>query len=1049
MLIGEKSEYLMKRLRAKAKLNEYHIPEKLHGKMDEDVKYLLILAIGTIGDFSNDIVDNYNGINCNYEEHKKNLRFSSRFFDSYLDAKIYDGEQTYYLLLGSAVYYLCGYNGSSKVLADRVPENIELNVSQIDFVLSQILKDKEEVEYVCDNNLLSKVVDSYNNFQSNGISFDYNSLIQLKEDIYHKGTDREILFCDVLVAVIYLKIHNSSYQLLPEYTNIKREVWVDILRKGTLIKELWQSQQQLGETGIFAGQSATIQMPTSSGKTKSVALIILSAFLSKRANNAVVVAPFRSLCREISEELQKAFSFNDKIHVNEVSDVMQMDLVDVLLNESETVEKQIFVVTPEKLLFILRQNILFIANIGVIIFDEGHLFDDVSRGITYELLIATIKFYMKDKMQKVLISAVIPNAEQVNEWITNGRGVVIKNNIIQTTEKVVGIADIKINKKEKEKYAYIYFINPQNPDEEEFFVPRVIGQVPLQLREKERKERCFPEINNNQYRNDMAIALSINLCINGGVAIFCGKKETANKILNRIIEIKERGFNISNLTNNSDWQEVERLSYLIECEMGKENVFYKAAKLGVYTHHGGIPMGIRSSVEYAMQVGKIRFIACTSTLAQGVNLPIRYLIISNVYQGKERIKVRDFQNLIGRAGRAGIYTEGTILLSETSVYNSRKNMYNNWRWNNYKSLLNNEQAEACTSALFAWIRADYGMEKNLENILNIFRENYADGCFNVKVKEYLKLQKFGSEENYSKTEFIVNQMIKNIESIESFLLFYLMEDSYDKSKETIHDIVKETLAYYLAEDYEKERLLRIIDIIGESLVKTVDTADKRNRYSKSLLGITKEIYIERWVYENLEQIEECRTEISLLNVIFPLLLESENANVSKYVNKELLSDIALDWIRGKTYFEIEQQCIEKGIRLLKRGIAKAMTLQDVIDFCDGFLGYDCTLILAAVIENIEYYCENDNVKKILKLLCKKMKYGLATQTSIILYEIGFNNRIIATEMANVLDEQYVVGSRKDILNLLKRDDSVRQNIDDILQKYPSYFYHKFREHIYK
>lgn len=37
--------------------------------------------------------------------------------------------------------------------------------------------------------------------------------------------------------------------------------------------------------------------------------------------DAVVVAPFRSLCREISEELQKAFSFSDKIHVNEVSDM--------------------------------------------------------------------------------------------------------------------------------------------------------------------------------------------------------------------------------------------------------------------------------------------------------------------------------------------------------------------------------------------------------------------------------------------------------------------------------------------------------------------------------------------------------------------------------------------------------------------------------------------------------------------------------------------------------------------------------------------------------
>lgn len=545
MLIGDNSKYLLKRVRAKAKLNEYHIPEHLHGEMEKDAKYLLILAIATIGDFSNDIIKNYNGIDCNIEEHKKNLQFSSRFFDAYLGAEMYEGEQSYYLLLGAAVYYLCGYNGSSRVLADRIPESLELNISQIDSVLSQILKGKE-VEYHFDIEMLSNVVDSYNDFQRTGTTFDFDKLIQLREFMYHKGTDREILFCDVLVAVIYLKIYNSSYRLLPEYTHIEREVWIDILKKGTLIKELWQSQQKLGENGIFAGKSATIQMPTSSGKTKSVALIILSSFLSKRANNAVVVAPFRSLCREISEELQKAFSFSDKIHVNEVSDVMQMDLLDVLLNEGETEEKQVFVVTPEKLLFILRQDILFIANIGLIIFDEGHLFDDMSRGITYELLISTIKFYMKDKMQKILISAVIPNAEQVNEWITNGSGVVIKNNIIQTTEKVVGIADIRISRKEKKKYAYLFFVNPQNPDEEEFFVPRVIGQVPLELKKRESKERLFPEINNDKYKNDIAIALSVNLCVNGGTAIFCGKKETANKILNRIIEIKERAFLLSN-----------------------------------------------------------------------------------------------------------------------------------------------------------------------------------------------------------------------------------------------------------------------------------------------------------------------------------------------------------------------------------------------------------------------------------------------------------------------------------------------------------------------
>lgn len=1046
MLIGENSRYLLKRVRAKAKLNEYRIPLDLHGEMDEDARYLLILAIATIGDFSNDVVENYNGVECDFEEHKKNLQFSSRFFDAYLDAKMYEGEQAYYLLLGAAVYYLCGYNGSSKVLVDRVYENIDLDINQIDYVLAQILKGKEVVECISDIKLLREVVVSYNSFQKTGANFNFDKLIQLKKHIYYSGTDREILFSDVLVAVIYLKIHNSSYQLLPEYTHIKREVWVDILQKGTLIKELWQSQQELGEKGIFDGQSATIQMPTSSGKTKSVALIILSAFLKQRAYNAVVVAPFRSLSREISEELQRAFSFNDEIHVNEVSDVMQMDFLDVVLNEkNKTEEKHVFVVTPEKLLFILRQDMLFLSNVGLIIFDEGHLFDDFNRGITYELLISTIKFYMKDKMQKILISAVIPNADQVNDWITDGDGIVIKNNIIQTTEKVVGIADIRINRQEKKKYAYIFFVNPENPDEEEFFVPRVIGQVPLKMRKRERKERVFPEIDNSTYKNDIAIAFGVNLCVNGGTAIFCGKKDTADKIINRVLEINARGYDLSNFTNSSDSIETEKLSYLIECEMGKESDYYKAAKVGVYVHHGGIPMGIRSSIEYAMQIGKIKFIACTSTLAQGVNLPIRYLIISNIYQGKERIKVRDFQNLIGRVGRAGIYTEGTILLSETNVYNSRNDMYRNWRWNNYKNLLNNEQAEACTSALFSWLRADDGMEKYLENIIKIFVENYTEGNFNTKVKEYLELLKFDSEDDYNKTEFIVNQMIQNIESIESFLLFYLMEDTYEESRERIHDIIKETLAFYLSGEKERERLLRIVDLIGEFLVQTVDTADKRNRYSKSLLGIRKEINIEQWVYAKLEEIQECTTETSMLNVIFPLLLDTENAIVSKCINKELLIDVAIDWIEGKSYSEILQQCVERGIKIFKKGKAKVMALQDVINFCDNFLGYDCTLILAAIIENVDYYCEDGDLKKLLKRLSKRMKYGLITQTSIILYEMGFNDRVVATEIADVLDEEYVAGSRKEIVNLVQRDIDLRQKIECILQKYPTYFHFKFEE----
>lgn len=1050
MLISGTSQYLLKRVRAKAKMIEYHIPPELHGKMEEESKYLLILAIATIGDFSNDIVDSFRGKACDYEEHKKNLQFTSVFFDAYLDAQLCEGNQEYYLLLGAVVYYLCDCNGSSKVLADQISDNVNLGVQEIDRVLIQILQCKDNVICTSRNEGIKDLVEEYNYFLHAGRFSGFEKLLSLKAEVYKTGTNRELLFMDALVATVYLKVQHSAYVLMPEYTQINSDIWQEILNKGTLITELWQAQRKLGEAGVFAGKSATIQMPTSSGKTKSVALIILSSFLRRTTNCAIVVAPFRSLCREITDELKMAFSYTDRIHINEISDVMQMDFLDMLIGNKEVTEdKNVYIVTPEKLLYILRQNITFLSNVGLMIFDEGHLFDDLSRGITYEFLISTIKFYMEEKGQKILISAVIPNAVQVNEWFTNNTGVVIKNNIIMTTEKVVGIADFKSDPITKALSTYLYFINPENPEEEEFFVPRVISQKLLRLHKRESKVRNFPEIDNSEYRNDMAIALSLRLCMNGGVAIFCGKKDTADKILKRILEIEERGVEINSLIRVADMDEIAKLSFLIKEEMGDDNNYYKAACKGAFVHHGSIPMGLRCSVEYAMQHGKINFLACTSTLAQGVNLPIRYLIISNIYQGKERIRVRDFQNLIGRAGRAGIYTEGTILLSETQIYNSRKwNNWSDWKWNNYKQLLNSEQAEACTSVLFSWLRADEGMEEYLDKIIELFEESYITGDFNDRVKQYLEEQKFEHEENYNKAEFMINQMLHNIEAIESFLLFYLMDDTYEESKDIIHDIIKETLAYYMAEKDERERLFIIVDRIGEFLIQAVDTADKRNRYSKSLLGVKKEIEIEQWVFKHIEEIINCRTEEDMMKAVFPLLLKTDNTIVNKITTPQFLYDISELWIAGVTYVQIQKYCEKTRILIVKRRKSVVMSLPDVINFCDNFLGYDCTLVLSAIIENVNYYCDDVNINQLITHLAKRMRYGLVEHADIVLYEMGFNDRIIAIELAQILNEEYQVHTKKEIMKLIKSNPTIRNNVQQALEKYPSYFEQKWEELCY-
>ena len=63
-----------------------------------------------------------------------------------------------------------------------------------------------------------------------------------RKTVYEIGSDRELLFADALVAIVYLKIKNSSYELMPKYTGVAPEVWHEVLRKGTLVTE---NQQRL------------------------------------------------------------------------------------------------------------------------------------------------------------------------------------------------------------------------------------------------------------------------------------------------------------------------------------------------------------------------------------------------------------------------------------------------------------------------------------------------------------------------------------------------------------------------------------------------------------------------------------------------------------------------------------------------------------------------------------------------------------------------------------------------------------------------------------
>ncbi|MFA5138344.1 MAG: DEAD/DEAH box helicase [Elusimicrobiota bacterium] len=95
----------------------------------------------------------------------------------------------------------------------------------------------------------------------------------------------------------------------------------------------------------------------------------------------------------------------------------------------------------------------------------------------------------------------------------------------------------------------------------------------------------------------------------------------------------------------------EFIDFLAE-HIHAEYPLIEVLKHRVAFHYGMMPAIVRSRVEDLFEAGKLRFICCTSTLLQGVNLPARDIVIENPHRGSKRPMERgDFQNLAGRAGR--------------------------------------------------------------------------------------------------------------------------------------------------------------------------------------------------------------------------------------------------------------------------------------------------------------------------------------------------------------------------------------------------------------
>jgi POLQ-like helicase len=1029
------SNVLLAITRAKAKMFEYGLPESDHIHIPRDPGRLLRLAVGMLGDIAAAVSRN-DLDSAQVAELSSSLEFAARYFDAYAESRMAQAGDALLLVLASATYYLCDLPGSASVLVSRVPQGIDLEAGSLDQLLSWLLRGDfssaiegvESPKYIEEIRRVARGLKAFYGLDGQGDREPSAAALSLREAAYRDGTPRELLFADACCAIVKRRVEHSARRLLPQYSGLSLETWRSALAKRFFVRELWPAQRLLGQQGVLAGESAVVQMPTSAGKSRSTELIIRSAFLSRRASLAVVVGPFRALCHEIRESLARAFQGED-VDVNELSDVFQRDF-----NFVELVAGcSILVMTPEKLVYVLRHFPELTRRLGVVVLDEGHQFDTGPRGVTYELLVTSLKGMIPEAAQMVLISAVITNASDIAEWMIGDSGAVVAGADLLPTERSVAFSSWKT------QLGQLHFVSPENPDLDEFFVPRVIKSSSLALRPRETKVRRFPEKGDPQ---SVALYLGLTLVRNGAIAIFCGRKDTASSLCEALVDVADRGLAIPMPVTLSDGLEVERLTALYERNLGVMAVAARGAKIGAFTHHGNIPHGVRLAVEHAIKEGLGKFVLCTSTLAQGVNLPIRYLIVTTARQGGERIKVRDFHNLMGRAGRSGMYTEGSILFANPEVYDTRGGAES--KWPEFKALLQVRNSEPCASTLLSVLgplKSDGGQVTLPIDPLDVVRayvaDQHGDGAWVATAATRLTRRWFGTETLRRQLE----ERREVLSAVESFLLAYWDESGAGQAfgAGRVGELAKRTLAYYLASVEQRAQLVQLFELLAANVTARVGEAERRQVYGRTLFGVGDTAALEKWVAENFERIAISEDDDELFNVVWPCIeTRIKNDIFRKWRPAETIESFAKRWIAGDSFGALHESMTAAGVRIGVGAKPRKPKVENIVEMGENALGFHGAHVLGAMAELFDLLSPMDDASegepmRLLQVLQKRLKYGLPAGACIVFYEAGFADRPLALELAGAVPE---IVSRRDVGNAMRAN---RAAVGAVLDGYPRYF----------
>ena len=891
-------------------------------------------------------------------------------------------------ILNAAINYeLAGYSANAICLSKKLDYNSELSLNLTSLVILfiqrkfQILLEKStnlmnepEITKGVNNSLVAdmalafaskgffsmteyffkgnsnSLINSFKSFQN--AEYLFNNLLQYEESNLIRS----------IISLIPIMKDRLTWNMLKKYApeEPKWNLYIKLLSRGlgndilnaTSISELWISQIYALENGLLSDDNnKIIRMPTSAGKTRIAEMAIVHTLINDPDAKCIYVAPYKAL---VSELKQSFFAiFNDlgyrisSLTGNYESD----DFEELLFNKTD-----ILILTPEKLDLLFRSNPEFFIDLKLVILDEMHIISDDLRGIKFELLISRIKRSLTNT-KFITLSAVVPQEtlEDLAQWFNNSQEGIIKSSWRPSIQRY---AKFEWNGHNGTiKYA---------PEEDnqilEQFVPGVIKQRYL--------NDDFPIFPLKDKRNQIAAELGFKFGERGPVLIFTPHKNQVSpiaKCLKEIIKLDK------NEHQNKD--ETIRSIILAEEWLGSEHYVTKCLKCGIAVHHGGIPQIVGDAILNDFRKNKYKFIVANNTLAQGVNLPIKTIIIHSCYRFNpnskrmEKITAREYWNIAGRAGRATEETEGLII--HLGLDNKDEIDFNYY-------LMLKEDVEPVNTAIYTAL---------IELISGRLSE----------------------------------EAIK--EELDSEILALLVEEN-DLLVEDIDDILINSISQIQAKKnkipFEKIRKLFIEK--AEEINEEVPNSKIRALYSSTGLKTKSCISIHNHILENKELLKEIFSTYKIIDheILITLLLdmsfqisETEPKQESEVEYNELLKM----WLSGNEIDKISAHFSDK------------LKIEDLNIIIGDYFSYKLPWGVSSYL-NIAY--EILGIKKIelsdyIKFLPSMIKFGVPDPIACWAMSIGITSRRVAINFANKYRYESKNTNYEDFLEWINQlsDDTLR------------------------